>query len=96
MTQPAFSGVYTALITPFLDNGQIDFEAFEKLIESQLQAGVHGLVPCGTTGETPTLTDEEQIQVIQACIKTVNGRVPVIAGGRAMPRKPRRFQLSTG
>ena len=81
MSQPIYKGVFTALITPFRDNGQIDFEAFDQLIENQLQAGVHGLVPCGTTGETPTLTDEEQIQVIQACIKKVNGRVPVIAGG---------------
>lgn len=76
-----FTGIYTALITPFNEKGDIDAQAYEQLIERQLEAGIHGLVPCGTTGETPTLTPKEQIQVIQTCVQQVNGRVPVIAGG---------------
>lgn len=81
MTVPAYRGIYTALITPFHADGSIDFNAYTNLIERQIESGVHGLVPCGTTGETPTLSDEEQIQVIQACIRAADGRVPVIAGG---------------
>ena len=75
----AFSGAYTALITPFKD-GKIDTEAFVKLVEWQIAQGIHGLVPVGTTGESPTLSHEEHDMVIELCVKTVAGRVPVIAG----------------
>ena len=75
----AFSGAYTALITPFKD-GQVDRDAFVKLVEWQIEQGIHGLVPVGTTGESPTLSHEEHDMVIELCIKTVAGRVPVIAG----------------
>ena len=74
-----FKGLYTALITPF-DNGQIDAEAFCRLIELQISSGVSGLVVCGTTGESAVMTAKEYEQVIELCIKTAAGRVPVIAG----------------
>lgn len=77
--QVAFSGAYTALITPF-KNGRVDEEAFVKLVEWQIEQGIHGLVPVGTTGESPTLSHEEHDLVIELCVKTVAGRVPVIAG----------------
>jgi 4-hydroxy-tetrahydrodipicolinate synthase len=74
-----FRGAYTALITPF-KNGQIDFAAMESLIENQISKGIDGVVPCGTTGESPTLTEQEHRDVIAFTVKTVRKRVPVIAG----------------
>jgi 4-hydroxy-tetrahydrodipicolinate synthase len=74
-----FRGAYTALVTPF-KNGQIDYPAFEALIENQIAKGIDGLVPCGTTGESPTLTEKEHGEVIAFTVKTTNKRVPVIAG----------------
>jgi 4-hydroxy-tetrahydrodipicolinate synthase len=76
---PPFQGSITALITPFKD-GKIDVKAFQKLIEWQIDQGTHGLVPCGTTGESPTLSHEEHKRVIELCIEAAAGRVPVIAG----------------
>jgi 4-hydroxy-tetrahydrodipicolinate synthase len=74
-------GVFTALVTPFsADGGSIDFEAYDKLLELQLNGGVSGLVPCGTTGESPTLTDSEQRELIARTVKLSRGRVPVLAG----------------
>ena len=74
-------GTYTALVTPFSpDADSVDFAALDALVEAQIQGGVSGLVPCGTTGEAPTLTDEEQIQVIGRVASAVKGRVPVLAG----------------
>jgi 4-hydroxy-tetrahydrodipicolinate synthase len=72
-------GIYTALITPF-KNGMLDEEGLKRLIEFQLQGGVDGIVPCGTTGEASTLTYEEHERVIELTVKFVNGKVPVIAG----------------
>ncbi len=74
-----FTGSITALITPF-SGGEIDWKAFEKLVEWQIENGTDGLVPCGTTGESPTLTHEEHHDVVTRCIKIAAGRVPVIAG----------------
>ena len=74
-----FKGVITALITPFRD-GNVDFAAFEGLVERQIAAGVHGLVPVGTTGESATLTQEERRRVVEACVRVAAGRVRVIAG----------------
>jgi 4-hydroxy-tetrahydrodipicolinate synthase len=74
-----FKGSFTALITPFR-NGEIDEEAFRRLIEWQIAEGTHGFVPVGTTGESPTLTHEEHMRVVELCIATARGRVPVIAG----------------
>ena len=73
-------GCITALVTPFNEEGGIDKNALEDLILRQLDSGVHGLVPCGTTGESPTLSHEEHEEVIRITINTVKKRVPVIAG----------------
>jgi 4-hydroxy-tetrahydrodipicolinate synthase len=74
-------GVYTALVTPFsADGSSIDFEAYEKLLAQQLAGDISGLVPCGTTGESPTLSDAEQRELIARTVKFANGRVPVLAG----------------
>ncbi|MBF0447542.1 MAG: 4-hydroxy-tetrahydrodipicolinate synthase [Magnetococcales bacterium] len=74
-----FEGVFSALITPFAD-GQFDRSAMARLIEYQLQRGITGFVPCGTTGESATLTHDEHKEVIKFCVELVAGRVPVIAG----------------
>jgi 4-hydroxy-tetrahydrodipicolinate synthase len=74
-------GVYTALITPFNSKNEIDLPAFKKILEDQRAAGVAGVIPCGTTGETPTLSLEEKKQLIVTAIETLRGRgVKVIAG----------------
>jgi len=72
-------GSITALVTPF-KNGGLDETAFQDFVEWQIASGTHGLVPCGTTGESATLTDEEHRRVISLCVEAANGRVPVIAG----------------
>ena len=72
-------GSIPALITPF-KNGDVDFQSFSKIIEWSISEGSHGFVPCGTTGESPTLSHEEHIKVIEECIKVVDKRLPVIAG----------------
>lgn len=74
-----FKGSYTALITPFR-NGSVDEDAFIRIVEWQLSEGTHGLVPVGTTGESPTLTHDEHKRVVELAIKTSAGRAPVIAG----------------
>ena len=74
-----FHGNHVALLTPF-KNGQIDWDSLESLVQRQIEGGVSGLVPCGTTGESPTLTHEEHNQVISAVVKIASGKVPVIAG----------------
>lgn len=75
-----FSGVFTALVTPFESTGAIDEKALRKLVDHQINGGIHGLVPVGTTGESPTVTHQENIQVIKIVLDQVAGRVPVIAG----------------
>ncbi len=79
MPMPPFQGSIAALITPFKD-GKIDEKAFRKLVEWQIDQGTHGLVPCGTTGESPTLSHDEHRRVIELCIEAAAGRAPVIAG----------------
>jgi 4-hydroxy-tetrahydrodipicolinate synthase len=74
-----FTGTYTALVTPF-KNGQIDESAFERLIAKQIKAGIDGVVPVGTTGESPTLSYEEHIQVVAQAVKFAGGRIKVLAG----------------
>jgi len=74
-----FNGSIAALVTPF-KKGKIDIDAFQKLVEWHIASGTHGLVPCGTTGETPTLHDEEHKRLIDACIEAARSRVPVMAG----------------
>lgn len=77
---PVFRGCATAVITPFTDDGQVDYAAFEKLFDFQLQGGIDALVVAGTTGEASTLTDAEQIDLIRFAVKLSNGRMPIIAG----------------
>lgn len=72
-------GVFTAMVTPFSGHG-LDEKALEAFVEWQVSEGVHGLVPCGTTGESPTLSHEEHKRVIEITVKTAGGRVPVMAG----------------
>ncbi|MGI8865269.1 MAG: 4-hydroxy-tetrahydrodipicolinate synthase [Rubrobacteraceae bacterium] len=74
-----FSGAFTALVTPFR-NGEVDVEALESLVEFQIENGIHGLVPCGTTGESPTLSESEDRLVIETVVRISNGRAPIIAG----------------
>jgi 4-hydroxy-tetrahydrodipicolinate synthase len=74
-----FKGSFTALITPFKD-GAIDEKAYQDLVQRQLDAGTDGLVPVGTTGESPTLSHDEHMRVTELCIEVVGGKVPVIAG----------------
>ena len=74
-----FTGSIPALITPF-KNEEVDFEAFQKIINWSIDQGSHGFVPCGTTGESPTLSHQEHKNVIEECIRVVDKRVPVIAG----------------
>ena len=74
-----FSGAFTALVTPF-KNGEVDVEAVESLVEFQIEGGIDGLVPCGTPGESPTLSEEEDRLVIETVVRVPAGRVPVVAG----------------
>ncbi len=75
-----FRGSMTALVTPFKTDGSLDEKAFEAFVDWQVNEGTKALVPVGTTGESPTLTHEEHRRVIEICVKTASGRVPVIAG----------------
>lgn len=77
--EPIFTGAATALVTPLTEKG-VDYAAFEKLINWQIDSGIDALVICGTTGEASTLTDEEHRQVLKFAAQVVNGRVPIIAG----------------
>jgi 4-hydroxy-tetrahydrodipicolinate synthase len=74
-----FKGSFPALITPF-KNGAVDEAAFRKLVAWQIAEGSNGLVPCGTTGESPTLSHKEHMRVVEICVEEAAGRVPVIAG----------------
>lgn len=82
MLSPAqLQGAFTALVTPFsADGSQVDLDALGALVEAQIAGGISGLVPCGTTGESPTLTETEQLAVIRRTVEVAKGRVPVIAG----------------
>ncbi len=79
MSRPLFKGVITALVTPFRD-GEVDEQTFAALLERQIAAGVHGVVPVGTTGESATVTNEEHKRLITLTVEVSAGRVPVIAG----------------
>jgi 4-hydroxy-tetrahydrodipicolinate synthase len=76
----AITGLGTAMVTPFTATGEVDWAALERFVEFQISGGVNFLVPCGTTGETPTLTDAEQLRIIETTLKLAKGRVPVVAG----------------
>jgi 4-hydroxy-tetrahydrodipicolinate synthase len=75
-----FTGVITAIVTPFKAGGALDEDALRRLVGEQIAAGIHGLVPVGTTGESPTLSTEEHIRVIKVVVEETRRRVPVIAG----------------
>jgi len=75
-----FKGVFTAIVTPFKEDGSVDEECLKKLIDFNIENGVSGIVPCGTTGESPTLSHDEHDRVIEITVQHVNKRVPVIAG----------------
>ena len=75
-----FTGCGTALVTPFKADGSLDDAAVARLARRQIEAGIHFLVPCGTTGECPTLTDEEQVRIVRLVAAEAKGRVPVLAG----------------
>jgi len=75
-----FRGVFTALVTPFDENGNVDEQTLRNLVDFQIENGISGLVPTGTTGESPTLTHEEHNKVVEVVIDQANGMVPVIAG----------------
>ncbi len=80
MNDRLLRGVHTALITPFTQEGYVDQAALKRLIDFQIENGIDGLVPCGTTGESPTLSHEEHDRVIKLTVDYADGRVPVIAG----------------
>jgi 4-hydroxy-tetrahydrodipicolinate synthase len=75
-----FTGCGTALVTPFTRDGSLDEAGVSRLAKRQIDAGIHFLVPCGTTGEVPTLSDEEQVRIVELVVKEAKGRVPVLAG----------------
>ena len=80
MNQSIFKGIATALITPFTESGEVDYEAYGRIIDWQIESGIDALVSCGTSGEGPTLSDEEHKEVVRFCVERAAGRVPVIAG----------------
>src|SRR5713101_2190380 len=75
-----FTGVGTALVTPFTKTGDLNEAAMRRLARRQIDAGVHFLCPCGTTGESPTLTDAERLRTVEIVADEANGRVPILAG----------------
>ena len=75
-----FKGAFTALVTPMMDNGDVDYNGFRRLINIQIEAGIDGLVPLGTTGETPTLDDSEEEKLIKIAVEENKGRVPLLIG----------------
>src|SRR6476469_7146367 len=76
----AFTGCGTALVTPFKRNGDVDDAAVSRLARRQIDAGIHFLVPCGTTGESPTLSEDERVHVVELIVAEAKGCVPVLAG----------------
>jgi 4-hydroxy-tetrahydrodipicolinate synthase len=75
-----FHGAFTALITPMKDSGGIDYDGFRRLIEFQIDEGIDGIVPLGTTGETPTLDESEEEPLIKIAVETAKGKIPVMVG----------------
>ena len=80
MKTPVFTGTCTALITPFLPSGAIDYETFARQIDRQLEFGVDALCVCGTTGESATLTTEEHVKLVDYCVAHVAGQCKILAG----------------
>jgi len=82
-----FIGTYTAIVTPFKEDGSVDEQAFQNIIAEQIRAGVDGIVPVGTTGESPTLSYEEHIRVIELSVKFAKGKIKIVAGSGANSTK---------
>ena len=80
MKNPIFKGIGTALVTPMTEAGQVDYAAVERLVDFQLRGGIDALIVCATTGEAPTLQDDEHIEMIRFVAEQVGGKIPVIAG----------------
>lgn len=78
-----FTGIYTAMVTPMKQDQSVDYKILEKVVDYQIEQGIHGLIPLGSTGEFYALTDQERDKVIEVVLKTVAGRVPVLAGTNA-------------
>ena len=83
MKKPIFTGAGVALVTPFKEDLSVDYDQLEKFIDFQIDNGTDSIVICGTSGEASTMSHDEQIEVVSACVSHVNGRVPVIAGAGA-------------
>src|SRR6266480_2096329 len=75
-----FTGVGTALVTPFTNSGALDETGVRRLVRRQIDLGIHFLVPCGTTGESPTLSEDERTSVVRICAEESQAKVPVLAG----------------
>jgi len=75
-----FRGAFTALVTPMTESGEVDYDGFRRLVEFQLEQGIDGIVPLGTTGESPTIDEDEEEKIIEIVMKTAGGKVPVIVG----------------
>ncbi len=80
MRSPIFTGTCTALVTPFLDNGTVDYYTFDSLLERQIEGDIDAVCVCGTTGESATLSCQEHKALVERCVKRINHRVKVIAG----------------
>lgn len=80
MSSHPLAGAHTALVTPFNDDGSVDVATFEKIVAAQLAGGISGLVPCGTTGESPTLEASEQLELVKVCVAQARGKAKVVAG----------------
>jgi len=76
----SFEGTFTALVTPFHSDGSVDLKGLATFVEWQIECGIDGVIPCGTTGESATLTSEEHVQIVRHVVDVVGGRVPVVAG----------------
>jgi len=75
-----FKGAGVAIATPFHEDGSVNYEEFDRLIEFQIKEGTDAIIVCGTTGEGATMTEEEHLEVVKHCIEKVNHRIPVVAG----------------
>lgn len=75
-----FGGAWTALVTPMKDSGEVDYDGFRRLIEFQITEGIDGIVPLGSTGEAPTLEDDEEDKLVEIAVKTAGGKIPVMVG----------------
>ena len=80
MSMTNFRGAFTALVTPMANNGEIDYEGFRRLIQFQMEQGIDGIVPLGTTGENPTLEEDEEEKLLEIAVKEAGGKIPIIAG----------------